>query len=249
MDDIILKVENLKRYFGALKAVDGVSIDVERGELLAIIGPNGAGKTTFFNLITGMISKTDGRVYYKDEDITSLSSCQITRRGIGRSFQITVILTNLSVFQNVMYARLDHEKKTANFLLPTRYYKEQKKLSESILDMVKLLDKKDVMAGNLSHGDKKNLEIGMAFALEPELLLLDEPTAGMSPMETRETVALIKELSESKTIVFTEHDMSVVFSIAERIIVFHQGEIICEGMPEEVKNDKLVKTAYLGEAA
>lgn len=249
MEDSFLRVEKVTKHFGSLKAVNNVDINVKRGELVSIIGPNGAGKTTLFNLITGKISKTAGKVFFKNADISSLPSHKIIQRGIGRSFQITNILPNLSVLQNVLNARLAYRGKTQNFLIPTNRFRSEIKDSDQILERVKLLDKKESMAGNLSHGAKKKLEIGMALALEPELLLLDEPTAGMSPRETQETVDLIKELSDDRTIIFTEHDMSVVFSIAERIIVLHQGEIICEGLPEEIKDDPLVRTAYLGEAA
>ncbi len=247
MKDIILRVENLTKKFGSLAAVDNVSLEVERGELLSIIGPNGAGKTTFFNLISGFLPKTGGRVYYKGEDITKMPAYRITGKGIGRSFQITNILPNLTVFKNVFNARLAFKKKTNQFFMPSTLYRSEKEETEEILDSIKLLDKRNAMAGELSHGGKKNLEIGMAMALEPEVLLLDEPTAGMSPRETRETVELIKEFSTKKTIIFTEHDMKIVFSIAERLIVLHQGEVICEGHPETVKCDALVRSAYLGE--
>lgn len=245
----ILKIQNLKKAFGGLLAVNDVSFNVVKGEVRAVIGPNGAGKSTFFNLVTGLIPVTTGSVYFKEENLTGLPPHKVVKKGVGRSFQITNIFQRMSVIENVQAAVLSHYKKSWNFFSPVRNIGEINDKSFSVLDSVGLLDKYGSPASSLSHGDQKRLEIGISLAGDPELLLLDEPTAGMSKLESKETVALIRKISEERgiTLVFTEHDMDIVFGISDMIVVLQQGSVIAEGLPDEIKADKEVRKAYLGE--
>jgi branched-chain amino acid transport system ATP-binding protein len=218
--------------------------------ITAIIGPNGAGKTTVFNLITGWHRVTTGKILFKEEMITHLPTYEILRKGIGRSFQIINIFKNLSVFENIRMGILANKRKSFNFLRPveSESYQGIKKRSLQLIETVGLIQKINTMASILSHGDQKALEIGIALSTEPELLLLDEPTAGMSLEESRYTTNLIKEISEKKgiTILFTEHDLDMVFSIAQRIIVLAQGEVICDGDEKCIKDNRRVQEAYMG---
>ena len=244
----ILKIEGLTKIFGELRAVDKVSVRFQEGELTSIIGPNGAGKSTFFNLITGRLAPSSGAVYLKEEDITGLPPHKILRRGIGRSFQITNIFPGLSIFENVRIGILAYNGKSSNLFSQVRKMNEINDEVLRNLDDLGLRDEKDTIAGALSHGDQKRLEIALALTSQPDLLLLDEPTAGMNPEETKILTNLIKEISDERgiTVIFTEHDMDVVFSISERIIVMQQGRIIADGKGEEIKGNKHVREAYLG---
>lgn len=247
MAEMILTVENIKKSFDGFIAVNGVSLSVKRGEICSIIGPNGAGKTTLFNLITGHLPADSGRVTFKGIDISNMPPHKICRLGMGRSFQRTNIFPRLTVFQNIQAALVAHRGMSLNFfkIVDPLFCKE----TEEILERVGLLEFKETISGSLSYGYQKQLELGIALASDPELLLLDEPTAGMSAQETRQTIALIEKISREKglTLLFTEHDMEVVFSIAERILVLHQGKLIAEGTPEEIKQNKEVQKVYLGE--
>lgn len=243
----MLELSGLRKSFGGFGAVNGVSLAVERGRIAAVIGPNGAGKSTLFNLITGHLKPTEGRVVLRGEDITGAPPHRICRMGMGRSFQRTNIFPHLTVFENVQAALIAHRGHGRNFWARSaRLYREE---TEALLASLGLLDKADAKAGALSHGNQKQVELGIALAGEPDILLLDEPTAGMSASETRETIALLKRIAEARglTLLFTEHDMEVVFSIAERIAVLHQGRIIAEGTPEAVQRDPEVRRVYLGE--
>jgi branched-chain amino acid transport system ATP-binding protein len=246
---MILQAEGLTRSFGGLRAVNRVSLQIEEGELSSIIGPNGAGKTTLFNLLTGKLRPDSGRIVFEGEDITRLSPHEICRKGIGRSFQRINIFPRLSAFDNVQVAVLSEEKKTRNIVFPVRKMVREK--TNEILESVRLGDKKEVLAGLLAHGDQKRLEVGIALANRPKLVLLDEPTAGMSPEETERTTELIQKLTQEQglTLVFVEHDMSVVFRISEKIRVMHLGKIIAGGKPEEIKANDEVQRIYLGEDA
>lgn len=242
----MLRVEKVFKSFDDFMAVDGASLHVRPGEIVAVIGPNGAGKTTLFNLITGQLKPDRGRIFFKDEDITPLSPYEICRRGITRSFQIVNIFPRLSVLQNVQVAIFSHKRRSYNILQRANQVAVQE--SRKILEIVGLLNKEQELAGSLSHGDQKILEIAIALGNEPELLILDEPTAGMSPEETYETVELIKRLAKERglTILFCEHDMEIVFSIAHRIMVMRQGQTIIQGTPAEVRSNREVQAAYLG---
>jgi len=244
-----LEIRNLTKEFGKLRAVNNVSFEVQKGSLVAIIGPNGAGKSTLFNLFTGYFAVSSGKVIFKDEEITNLPPYKILQKGISRSFQVSNIFPDLTAFENVRIGVLSHRRKSMKLLSLVDEMDEINEETLKILKMVELSNENDTVANTLSHGDQKRLEIGIALTSEPALLLLDEPTAGMAPEETVNTVNLIKDISKKQntTIVFTEHDLNVVFSIAERIIVLQQGIIIGDGTGEEIKGNKKVKEAYLGE--
>ena len=242
----MLRVEKLHKSFGDFKAVNDANLDVEKGQLVAVIGPNGAGKTTLFNLITGQLQPDDGRILLNEQNIGKLPPHDICRKGIARSFQIANIFPRLSVFRNVQVSVLSQQKLSNKLFQPASQIAVEQ--TDRILDSAGLLDKKNEIAGSLSHGDKRTLEIAIALGNEPELLILDEPTAGMSPEETSTTKALIKQLVEEQglTILFCEHDMKVVFDVAQSIMVMQQGSTIVQGAPQEVRQNSEVQKAYLG---
>ena len=246
---MFLQTEQLIKDFGKLRAVNGVSLEVHKGDVHAIIGPNGAGKSTYFNLVTGYHRADAGKVLFKGEDITKLPSYKRCKRGITRSFQITSIYPKLTVYESILMALLSHRRVTSNlFSKADQFFREE---VGHILEDVGLTDQAHVLGDSLSHGDKKRLELAITLGTEPELLLLDEPTCGMSPEETETTMILIKKLSEERgiTILFTEHDMGVVFGIAKRISVLHQGSLIADGSPQEVRMSEEVQKVYLGGVA
>lgn len=247
----LLETVQLKKHFGGVKAVDGVDLQVREGELLAIIGPNGAGKTTLFDLLTGRIRADAGHVFFAGREITRLAPPEIIRLGIGRSFQLINIFSGLSVYENALVAALSHMGWTARPLASLRRVDRARQRAEMLLERAGLLEVADLPAATLSWGHQKRLEISLALAMEPRLLLLDEPTTGMAPGEIEEITGLLKRLAreDRSTIVFTEHDMKVVFSFASRIAVMHDGRIIAEGTPEEVQLNPAVQEAYLGDAS
>jgi branched-chain amino acid transport system ATP-binding protein len=243
----ILEARGLSRSFNGFKAVSEVSFTVAPGSITAIIGPNGAGKTTLFNLLTGLLVPDAGRVLFRGRDVTDWPPHERCRIAMGRSFQRTNIFPDLAVMQNVQAAFIAHRGAGWDLWRPAqgRYADE----CRALLERVGLADKSREKARFLSHGDQKQLELAIALALEPEMMLLDEPTAGMSAAETRAAIALIERLARERrlTLLFTEHDMEVVFSIAERIIVLHHGSVLAHGSPDEVRNDAEVRRVYLGE--
>jgi len=242
----MLQVEAVVKSFDDFLAVNETNLSVQKGEIVAVIGPNGAGKTTLFNLITGQLPRDRGRVVFKGEDISELPPYKRCRRGIGRSFQIINIFPRLTVFENVQVAVLSHQRKSSTLFRPAGNLAVVE--TRSLLEDVGLSDKGKNVVGSLSHGDQKILEIAIALGNEPELLILDEPTAGMSPEETFATIELIKRLARTRglTILFCEHDMDFVFSISQSIMVMHQGRTLIQGKPEEVRNNSEVQAAYLG---
>ena len=244
---MILGVEKVKKSFDGFVAINGVSFSLRKGEICSIIGPNGAGKTTLFNLITGHLRMDEGKLIFKDQDITNRRPYQICRLGIGRSFQRTNIFPRLTVYQNIQAAVLVHRGRSFTFFRPVESFFQNE--TEEILNRVGLKEYSETVSGSLSYGFQKQLELGIALASEPELLLLDEPTAGMSAQETHQTMELIGKITQEKglTLLFTEHDMEVVFSISQRIMVLHQGRLIAEGPPEEVRRNLEVQKVYLGE--
>jgi len=248
-DANILETRGLRKHFGDLAAVAGVDLTFSEGELTAVIGPNGAGKTTFFNLVTGRLKPTAGKVYFRGRDITGLPPYRIARIGVSRIFQITNLFPDLTVYENIRVAVLSKMRETAKMLALDRNLKRANDETDRILNTIGLSDKRNFLCGVISHGDQRLVETGVALAIDPVLLLLDEPTGGMGPEETDEMVQFIGGLIEKRdmTILLVEHDMSVVFSIAERIVVMHQGEIIADGNPDEIKADEGVIEAYLGE--
>ena len=243
----MLQVEDIHKSFGDFKAVNGVNISVGEGELVAVIGPNGAGKTTLFNLITGQLTPDRGRIVFNDDETSRLTPHRICRRGIARSFQIANIFHRLSVFRNVQVSVLSQQRKSSKLFRPA--HKMAVTETNNILESVGLLEKTQYIAGSLSHGDQRMLEIAIALGNVPKMLILDEPTAGMSPEETNSTMALIKRLAESHglTILFCEHDMDIVFSVAQSIMVMYQGSTLVQGKPEEVRGNNQVQEAYLGD--
>jgi branched-chain amino acid transport system ATP-binding protein len=245
---MLLRVENVTKSFDGFVAVNNFNLTVEPGQMACIIGPNGAGKSTAFNLITGHLQPTRGRIFFRDREITGFPPHEICQMGVGRSFQRTNIFPRLSVFENVQVAVLSHAKKTLNFFTPAKKLVQNE--TYQLLEDVGLVDEAQSISGTLSYGFQKQLELGIALASEPELLLLDEPTAGMSPQETASSIELIGKIARDRglTLLFTEHDMDVVFSIAEKITVLHQGEVLAEGLPEEVRTNPEVQRVYLGEA-
>jgi branched-chain amino acid transport system ATP-binding protein len=245
----ILEVTGLNKHFGGLHAVKDFNLELFEGDRLAIIGPNGAGKTTLFNLLTGYHKVDSGRILFDGMDITNRPSHEIARAGISRAFQITNIFPKLTVFENVRSAVQVQMGKA--FDVFGRADKIGTEETENIVDLCSLDRKIRIVAGELSQGDKKKLELALALAGKPKLLLLDEPTAGMSLEETRETMILVDRLNEefNLTVLFTEHDMAVVFNHAHRVTLLHNGEIIVVGTPEQVRMNETVQRIYLGEHA
>jgi branched-chain amino acid transport system ATP-binding protein len=244
---VILKTVNLSKDFGSLRAVNNVSLDIRDGDMRAIIGPNGAGKSTLLDLITNRTRPTSGKVYFKDQDITYLPPYDIVKLGLGKCFQISKLFPQLTVFENIQIACISKAGKVYNMY--TSGSDALHAETNQIIDSIGLTDMANTAAGYLSYGDQRRLEIGITLALRPTLLLLDEPTAGVSPAEGDEVMKLIKKLAAERalTIIFIEHDMNIVFNYAEEITVMHRGEIIASGTPDAIKNNELVQSTYLGE--
>ena len=240
----LLCTEKLTVRFGGLTALNAVDFSVPQGEVRAIIGPNGAGKSTFFNCVTGVLRPTSGAIFLGGDDITGLSPDRISQRGIARSYQITNILPNASVLENTRIAA-QSRRHAWSLLTHHRSYRDIIEKAEASLDAVGLLGKADELAANLSHGEQRTLEIAIALATEPQLLCLDEPTAGMSAAETHDTMQLVRRIAKDLTILIVEHDMQVVMELADRITVFHYGEILAEGAPDEIQLNPRVMEVYL----
>lgn len=238
----------IRKSFDGFKAVDGVDLSVERGERRAIIGPNGAGKTTFFSLLTGLLSLDAGTVEMDGRDLTGFPPNRIAGYGISRAFQVTSIFPRLTVRRNVQVALLAASGMTVKVWGTGWHHKAAE--ADAILGEVGLSENADAPAGTLSHGDQRALELAIALALEPRLLILDEPTAGMAPEETRSTMELIRRIVAEReiTLLFSEHDMEVVFGTADRVTVMNQGRVLAEGPPDDVRRDPSVQEVYLGTA-
>jgi branched-chain amino acid transport system ATP-binding protein len=243
----LLQVTDLFKDFSGLKVLFGIDLKLEQGERHAVIGPNGAGKSTLFNVITGKYVPSRGRITFKGQDITGLAPHKIARLGLARSFQVTNIFRAMTVFDNVRNAVLSRNGRRYSIFPTLARMRTISEETERILDLIELLDRKDELAGELAHGHQRALEIGLTIAMDPALILLDEPTAGMSSTESRETVKLIEKVTEGKTLLIVEHDMDVVFSIANGITVIYYGQVLAAGPPEAIRNDQQVKDAYLGE--
>jgi len=246
-DEVVLRTENLSKSFYEYQVLTGVNYELRRGEMAAIIGPNGAGKSTFFNLITGYHVVSGGRVYFRGQDITNWHCHRIARTGITRAFQVSNIYAKLTTYENVRQSVLAQKKKTLNFFTPAQRLARDETME--LLQKTGLLSFSDTEAWILSQGDKKKLELALALASKPVLLLLDEPTAGMSSEETHETMELVSRLNreEGLSILFTEHDISVIFGYAQKLCVLHQGVLVAQGTPEEVRQNKEAQACYLGE--
>jgi branched-chain amino acid transport system ATP-binding protein len=241
---VLLRTEGLTVRFGGLTALNSVSLAVRRGEIRAIIGPNGAGKSTFFNCLTGVIRPTSGRIVLDGEDITGLPPDRISRKSLARSYQITNIMPGATVLENVRIAA-QSRRHGWSLLRHHRAFRDVLDRSRAVLASVGLADKEDELAANLSHGEQRNLEIGIALATEPKLLCLDEPTAGMSVTETHATVELVRRIATDLTILIVEHDMEVVMGLARTITVLHYGEVLAEGAPAEIQANARVQEVYL----
>jgi branched-chain amino acid transport system ATP-binding protein len=240
----ILQITGLTMRFGGLAAMNNVSLSVARGEIRAIIGPNGAGKSTFFNCLTGVLRPTGGRILFDGDDITGLPPHRISQKAIARSYQITNILPGATVLENVRVA-VQSRHHSWSLLRHHRSFHDVVDRARAVLASVGLSDKADELAANLSHGEQRNLEIGIALGTEPKLLCLDEPTAGMSVTETHATVELIRRIASNLTILIVEHDMEVVMGLAHRISVFHYGEVLAEGTPADIQANARVQEVYL----
>jgi len=242
----VLEVSDLSKSFGGFRAVSDVSLTVETRQIAAVIGPNGAGKSTLFNLITGHLRPDSGKVMLDGRDITGAAPYRICRMGVGRSFQRTNIFAKLTVFENLQAAFIVHHRRGPNLWSRSdSLYRDE---TMELLRSIGLGGQESTIAGTLSYGNQKQVELGLALASDPRVLLLDEPTAGMSATETHDTIALLERIAEERelTLIFTEHDMEVVFSIARKIAVLHQGHIIAEGLPETVRANDEVRRVYLG---
>jgi ABC-type branched-subunit amino acid transport system ATPase component len=244
----LLEIRNVKRHFGAVRAVDGVSLAVMPGEVRAVIGPNGAGKSTLFKMICGRVPPAGGAILFAGHNVVGMRPHAIFHLGICSTFQIAQIFPEMSVAENVVVGVLAHRKRTGDVLRPVRGMRAVWDEAFQVLSQIGLVNYAAQDSSSLALGDRKRLEIAIALAGQPRLLLMDEPTAGMSVPERQSTVALLEHIARemNKTVLFTEHDMDVVFRFADRITVLHQGQIIAEGTPDQIRRDETVRTAYLG---
>jgi branched-chain amino acid transport system ATP-binding protein len=243
----ILTVRDVRKAFGGLPAVAGATFSVAPGSITALIGPNGAGKTTLFRLISGEMKPSAGRIWFRDKEITGRPQHMVVRLGVAKSYQITNIFPHLSVLENVRVAVQGHAR-AFNFWTHAARLPGVREKAQALLVTIGLADKAAELAATLSHGEKRHLEIAIALASDPTLLLLDEPTAGMSPEETDETMVLIRELARGRTVVLVEHKMKLVMKISDRITVLHQGAFLAEGTPDEIRANPTVQQTYLGVA-
>lgn len=245
--ETILKTENLSKSFGALQAVLNVDLNIKKGTIHSIIGPNGAGKTTLFNLLTGFLRSSAGKIFFQDRDITRLQPYQISQFGIGRSFQITSIFNELTVRENIRIVLQSRTKSNYSFFNSMNGLRSLEEKAQEILNRIGFEDKGDLLARNLSHGEKRILDIGIGIASDPALLLLDEPASGLVGDEILRVTDLVRDISNYITIVLVEHNIDVVLSISDTITVLYYGEIIAEGKPEEIQNNEKVQEIYLGD--
>ena len=246
MDRSALKLSGVRKQFGSTQIINGVDLDIREGERHALIGPNGAGKSTLFNLISGRFPLTSGQIQLKGKDITNQEPQSINRLGLSRSFQITNIFPKLSVFENLRCAVLWNLGYRYSFFKRISALKDARESADRTLSLIGLEDRREKMAGELTYAEQRALEIGITIASGADVILLDEPTAGMSHSETDAAVALIEKVTQGKTLMMVEHDMGVVFNLADRISVLVYGEVIATGAPSEIRNNPRVQEAYLG---
>lgn len=243
---ILMETKALSKNFGSLAAVNDVSIRIFEGEIHAIIGPNGAGKTTFLNLLSGELPATSGALYFDGRDATGWSPDRLARAGMGRSFQHSSVFENLTVYENVRLAAQTQFPKSFGLLRPAEQYIDVGARVAEAFEQVAFRSPADARAGEISHGEQRQLEIAMLLATSPKLMLLDEPTSGMSRNETLELISLLRQISDQRTLVLVEHDMDVVFQLADRITVLVNGSVLASGSPRTVREDNAVRLAYLG---
>jgi len=243
----ILEVRSVSRNFGKFRALNNISVSFRAGELTAIIGPNGAGKSTFFNVISGGVPPSEGQVLFEGRDITGIAPHDFARIGIAKSFQITNVFKQLSAFENVRVA-LQMRVTRFQLLRPRQAYGELVQRADALLARVGLTASRDKLAGDLAHGQQRSLEVAMALACDPKLLLMDEPTAGMSPEETTVMMDLIRQLAAERTVILVEHKMKLVMGLCKRLIVLHHGELLVDGNPDEIRANAEVKRVYLGQS-
>lgn len=245
---IILRTEKLKKHFGEVRAADGVDLTVESGSLTSIVGPNGAGKTTLINLLSGLLKPDSGRVIFMDKDVTRLPSCKRTRLGMARCFQIVSLFEGLTALDNIRLALISVMGMTRNMTSILDRNEEVTKKAHEVLETFGLLDKKDIITRDLPYGDKKILDVAVAFSLNPKLFLLDEPTSGVSTLEKRRIMEMIRNIVKGKgiTALVVEHDMDVVFSYSDNIVVLHQGKVLAEGKPKEIAENPEVSKVFFG---
>ncbi len=241
-----LRVESLNKEFGGLVAVHSISLNVNEGEHLAIIGPNGAGKSTLFNLLGGQLKPTSGKVFFEGQDITELSPYHRTHMGIARTFQILNLLKELTVIENMLLALQGTRSSRFQLIRPMRKYSQLFSSAETLLSSMDLWDRRDDIVRTLSYGEQRKLEIVLSLASKPKLLLLDEPSCGLTAAESSEITEAINNLERGITVMFVAHDMDLVFGVAQRIIVLHYGKVIVEGRPSEIQNDPKVREIYMG---
>jgi branched-chain amino acid transport system ATP-binding protein len=249
MSESLLRVEGLTKAFGALRATDAVDLEVQEGETLAVIGPNGAGKTTLIGQLAGNLRPDAGRIRFAGEDITALSAPRRARKGFARSFQITSVFPEFTALENVALAIQAHQGHSFRFWRPAMKDPALLEPARQVLAVVGLQDKVNAVAANMSHGEHRQLEVAMALATRPRMLLLDEPMAGMGIDESQRMIALLGTLKRRQTMILVEHDMDAVFRLADRIAVLVYGRVIAAGVPEEIKRNDEVRKAYLGEGA
>lgn len=242
----VLRIDNLFKDFSGLQVLSGISIDFFEGERHVIIGPNGAGKTTLFNIISGLYKPRRGRVYFLDKDITNRPAHKIARLGLSRSFQIINIFPKMTVYENVRNAIVSKLNHRFNCMMLLGRNKTIARETEHVIDLFALKEVKDVAAADLSYGTQRHLELSLALACDPVLIMLDEPTAGLNSEESRSAVQLIRQVTEGKTLAMVEHDMDVVFNLADRITVLSSGTVLATGTPNEIRENDQVKRAYLG---
>jgi branched-chain amino acid transport system ATP-binding protein len=245
----LLEVSELRKSFGALRASDGIGLEVREGETHAVIGPNGAGKTTFISQLAGNLRPDSGRIRFAGEDITDLPAPRRARKGLARSFQITSVYPEFSALQNVALAVQAHAGHSFRFWRDARRDPQLTEPARRVLEQVNLHGRAEVLAANLAHGEQRQLEVAMALATGPRLLLLDEPMAGMGIEESQRMIALLASLKRKQTLILVEHDMDAVFRLADRISVLVYGRVIATGTPEEIRSNPEVRSAYLGEDA
>jgi branched-chain amino acid transport system ATP-binding protein len=243
---VALRVQNLSKDFSGLQVLNGVNLDVLEGERHAIIGPNGAGKTTFFNVVSGMYRPSGGTIHFLGKDISRLPAYKVARLRLSRSFQITNIFSKMTVYENVRSAIVSKFNRRLNWVSILNRHKGIRQETDRVIDLVGLDDVKDVAASELSYGRQRHLEMALTVARDPVLIMLDEPTAGLNSEESRQAVKLIREVTEGKTLMMVEHDMDVVFNLADRITVLNNGSILATGRPDEIRENEEVKKAYLG---